>query len=38
MATEVELIVRFRGPAPEAEDIEQALDCDVLEYVPTEVE
>lgn len=38
MATELELILLFRGDAPSAEDIESILDCDVMEYVPTEVD
>lgn len=38
MATELELIVLFKGPAPTAEDIESQLYCDVLEYIETEVD
>jgi hypothetical protein len=38
MATEAQVILMFRGEAPPAEVLEELLDCDVIEYVTTEVE
>jgi hypothetical protein len=37
MAYEVEAILRFEGVAPEAGDIEETLDCIVVEWLPEEV-
>jgi hypothetical protein len=38
MATELQLILLFKDYPPYAEDLEELLDCEVLEYHESEVE
>jgi hypothetical protein len=37
MAYEIELILRFQDLPPTQQDIEELLDCDVVEFIEEEV-
>lgn len=36
MAREVEALIRFEGEAPTEEEVEETLDCIVLQWIPGE--